>query len=129
MIILSRIQLSLCVRALLKLRIFRSDPINDSTVHVSRSDKTEDTSNNVRCKPKIKSLETEGTFDSMFYDAYCCLSKQAIGSLLSSVLLVHSNSDQHIPSVNMIRAKPTLQYLRLRTLSHETAHRLAEEET
>jgi len=49
-------------------------------MHVSRSDKTEYTLNNVRCKPYIKSLETDGTFDSMFYDAYCCLSKQAIGS-------------------------------------------------
>jgi len=63
----------------------------------------------------------------MFYDAYCCLSKQVIGSTSRSVLFVHSNSDKHIPFENMIRSKSTLQYIRLQTPNHEAAHRLDEE--
>jgi len=71
----------------------------------------------------------DGIFDSKYSHAYGCLSQQAIGSHSRSDLFVNSDSDQHIPSQNRFRSKSTLQDIRLRTVSHETAHRLAEEET
>jgi hypothetical protein len=118
--------MSLFVRVLMYLRILCSDQINSSNGHVSCSDKTDYIKKSVKCRTYVEYLDKDATsIHSMFYDTYCSLSKQATGSHLRSDLLVHSNTDQHTTSQNM----STLQYIRLRTVSHQTAYRLAEEET
>jgi hypothetical protein len=61
----------------------------------------------------------------MFYDAYRCLSKKATGLYLRSVLLVHSNKDQHIHIKIRFSSKSTLQFIRLQTVSNQIARKLA----
>jgi hypothetical protein len=46
-----------------------------------------------------------------------------------SVLFVPPHTDGHIPSQTCFSLKSILQYIRLRTVSYEIAHRLAAKDT
>ena len=62
------------------------------------------TQNIIRYKALIHIIQKDVTsVHSMFYDAYSCFPQQATGSHSPSVPLVHSNTDQHITSQNILK--------------------------